>query len=120
MLTAAHPARVLVKKAHRLEGKAAVGHGHHRPVFGAGDVVVAKDVPEHHIGVVEVAIALRPFRQSLPAGVLIGVRTCREILVGVVGGDPEVMVQEPGPFADGRVGVGKGADIVPWHQLEAH
>jgi hypothetical protein len=90
--------RVLVKKADGLQGKAAVGHGHDGPVFGAGDVVVAKDVPQHHIGVVDGAIARRPLRQSLTAGVLVGVGTSGEIFIGRVGGNPEVMLQKARPL----------------------
>ena len=112
--------RILIEEADRLQGEAAVGHRHDGPVLWAGHMVVAKDVPQHHIDVVDGAIARCPLRQPLAVGVLVRVRASREVFIRRVGGNPEVMLQKARPPHDGGVGVGKGSHVFAGDELKAH
>jgi hypothetical protein len=44
--------RTSIEETHRLEQETTVGHGHHRKIFGAGDVMIAKGIPNYNISVI--------------------------------------------------------------------
>lgn len=48
------------EKADGFQRKSRIGDGHDRPVFGAGNVMVAKGIPDDDIGIFDRAIALGP------------------------------------------------------------
>src|SRR5581483_10387415 len=71
---------IAIEEADRDEAEAGVLHRHDRPILGARQVGHAEGVPHHDVGVDDLAILGRPFWQSGPADMLIGVVTGRAAL----------------------------------------
>ena len=67
--------------------------------------VSAERVPDHHVGIDERAVGRGPAGEAVAALVLVRVVAGGAALVGAVGRDPQVVLREPGPLADARVGV---------------
>src|SRR5438309_4047478 len=86
--------RVPVEESLRQEVKPDVLNGHHRPLLRANGVMRTHRVPEDHVLVLQLAVALDELRQTGASRVLVRVVARREHLIGVVFGDPEVLGRE--------------------------
>src|SRR5215831_18278083 len=95
--------RVSREEAVRHEPEARAMDGHHWPVLWPRDVGNAHRVPENHIAVDERAVRLDPPRQPIASTSLIHELAGRVLLGRVIGGDPQVRLQEAGPHQQGRV-----------------
>src|SRR5215831_12833155 len=96
--------RVPREEASRHESEARTMDGHHWPVLWPRDVGNAHRVPENHIAVDERAVRLDPPRQPIASTSLIHELAGRVLLGRVIGGDPQVRLEEAGPPQQGRVG----------------
>src|ERR1035437_6791455 len=74
--------------------------GHDGPVFRAWIVGNAHGVPHYDFLVVEGAVGGSPARQAIAAAALVGVVAARVDFAGLIGSDPDVRIEERGPFAD--------------------
>src|SRR5439155_17996024 len=97
--------RVPVEEAMRQEVKPDVLHGHHWPLLGAHCVMRTHGVPEDHVLVLQLAVALDELRQTGASRVLVRVVARGEHLIGVVLGDPEVLGRELRSLNRERVGL---------------
>lgn len=100
--------RVEIEEIDRLEHEPDVRHGHHRPVFAAGDVVVVEGVPHHQVSIFNRFVGLGPLGQPLTACVLIGIIARREVFIWIEGRHPKVLRHIAAPLHDARFGVSKG------------
>src|SRR5262249_17158085 len=73
----------------------------------------AHRVPENHIAVDERAVRLDPPRQPIASTSLIHELAGRVLLGRVIGGDPQVRLEEAGPHQQGRVGQGNSELFSP-------
>src|SRR5215469_6916784 len=104
--------RVPREEAGRHEPEARAMDGHHRPVLWPRDVGNAHRVPENHIAVDERAVRLDPPRQPIASRSLIHELAGRVLLGRVIGGDPQVRLEEAGPREQGRAGQEKWRAIL--------
>lgn len=79
---------VAIEETQRLQTETEGGDRHHRPFLGAWDVVHADRIPDNHIGVLDGAVRLRPFRQSGAPGVLVRIIASGVSLSGMIRRDP--------------------------------
>src|SRR5262245_64862907 len=101
------------EEARRHEPEARTMDRHHWPVLWPGDVGNPHRVPEHHIAVDERAVRLDPPRQTIASTSLIHELARRVLLGGVIGGDPQVRLDEASPRQQGRVGQEKWRAVLP-------
>jgi MFS family permease len=94
---------IAVEEAERLEPERDDVRGHHRPVLRAGDVVQAKHVPEHHVGVLDGPVGLGPGGQARIVLGLDGEVAAGPALVRTVRRHPERVADDLGPL-EGRGG----------------
>lgn len=97
--------RVSIEEAIRLEGEAQGCDRHDRPIFDPRHVRVAEDVPNHQRRIFEGTIGGGPNRQTVARGVLVGIIARGEALIGIVGRNPKLVVNESGPLHHGCVGL---------------
>src|SRR5260370_3768813 len=97
--------RILVEEPDRLEHEPGPFGWHDRPVLGPGDVVTAAGIAERNVGVLDRAVGFRPGGEPGATRVLVRVIACREPLIGMEGGDPQVLRREYGALVRRRVGV---------------
>lgn len=78
------------------------------------------NTPEHDVRISQLGIPLGPLRQALPqAGVLVGEVPPWEELPLAVLGDPQVVLQEPGPPQELGIGVAEREAVAPRRDLVA-
>src|SRR5207248_9187064 len=77
-------------------------YGHDRPLFRSRNMREPHGIPDDDVLIFDGAIRLDPRRQTVVTATEENVATCRIHLSGIVPGDPEVSVDEPGPAGGGR------------------
>eukprot|EP00166_Cyanidium_caldarium_P001457 ctg_1755.g494 len=88
--------RVGVEKAARRERESGAHRRLHRKVLRARQVVQSEHVPQHHIGVFQVAILLDKVGDTAGTARVVHKLAAGVSLLGVVRGHPEVVVDEAG------------------------
>src|SRR4051794_7011952 len=111
--------RIAVEEARRLEPKRDGVDRHDRPLLRARDVVDAEDVPEHHVGVLDRAVALRPHRQAAVRRALRRHLAARPALVRVVRRDPQRVPDDLRALEDRRGRVEQRGQRAAGHELVA-
>src|SRR5690242_15930469 len=110
---------IAVEEPGRLKRESGPVGRHDRPVLGPGDVVSAQGVPQHDVGVLDRAVSFGPGRQPGAARVLVGVVACREALIRLVRGNPQMLRRECGTLGHRGVGVAESQDVAAWNELVA-
>src|SRR5215831_9983088 len=83
-------------------------------------MVFSHHVPNHHVGVLNGAIGRRPLRQPRTTRVLVWIVTSSILLIGMVGGYPEMLGDKVRTVADTGLRVGEGHGILARQQLVGH
>ncbi len=95
---------VFVEEVHGADEEVVPHGGHDGPVFDADDVMEAEGVPGDEVGVFEGAVGPGPGGEAFEAFARGDVDSGGVALVGVVGGDPELVGGEGSYFLGDVVG----------------